>query len=310
MTTLKDIRIKNHNLNNPEVKMCILKYLRSKINSNTKFYPITKQSDLTVIRDDSYIVCPRLNGTRIWIIFFHVGANYYAVYFPKKNQFIGSNSNPNLYSDINPEHIGIFAINIDAHPDIYKGTVMEGIDYKYNDECYLIVDEIYYLEGQNQLLKPKDDRLNKLLVIQNQDKFTMKNKFRLCVSNFYYKNKSDITILYDKIRSNPDIQEIIFYPMIYGRPIYTYTILDSDLKDDVINVSNFKMHRPENADVYKLFDLNTGKKIGIAYIPDIETSKKCKEWFKKKSIKKLIVKCKLDCEKDKWIPLEPCADQD
>jgi hypothetical protein len=96
--------------------------------------------------------------------------------------------------------------------------------------------------------------------------------------------------------------------MIYGRPIFVRTILDSDLKDDIIHLSNFSMHRPENADVYKLFDIHTEKKIGIAYIPDTQTSKKCKQWFNKKSVKTLIVKCKLDIEKNKWIPIEPVDD--
>ena len=292
MATLRNIVTKNSNLNNTETKIIILKYLRSKINSNTKFNPIVKQSDLDVIRNDSYIICPRLRGTRTWILFFRNGDNYYAIDFPK-----------NMKS--NPEDIEIYAIDMDVSKEIYNGTIMEGIYYKYNDENYLIVDEVYFLAGQNQLLKPKDDRLNFLSLMQTKNKFIMKNKFRLCVSNFYYVDKSDITNLYDKIRSNPSIKEIIFYPVIYGKPVYTYTIMDYDLKDDIVNISNFEMYRPENADVYKLFDVHTHKKIGIAYIPDIYTSKKCKNWFSKKSIKSIIVKCKLDLDQNKWIPIEP-----
>ena len=281
--------VKNADLNSPKIKNKILKYLRQRITIDAKFESITKMSDLDNIRDNDYIICPKFNGTRSWIVFFNDGSNYYAVSFPKHS----------IHKQVDTR---IFPIGVDASRDIYNGTIMEGIFYKIEDERYLVVDEVYYLSGQNQLLKPKDDRLKYLS--SNQKKFMMKDKFRIYTSQFYTTETADIIELYDKIKSDTKIQEIIFYPKIYGRPIYKYVILDSDLISDIINLAKFEMSRTHSPDVYSLTSQESGQNIGIAYIADIDTSKKCKQWFKNKKIKTLIVNCKLNIEKNRWVPLE------
>jgi hypothetical protein len=62
------------------------------------------------------------------------------------------------------------------------------------------------------------------------------------------------------------------------------------------------MQKTKNPDVYNL--LSSGTKIDIACIPDMETSKKCKQWFKDNNAQELFVKCRFDFEKKKWIPIE------
>jgi hypothetical protein len=281
------ITIKNANLDKPEIKNKILKYLRQRIDTNIKTSPITNSSDLDTIRDGDYIVCPRFKGTRSWIIFFHDGPNYYAVNFA-----VGQKT---------PD-IKVFPIDMEGAREIYNGTIMEGVFYKMDEEYYLIIDEIYWLAGTELLLKPKNDRLAYLS--SSLGKFVMKNKFRLYVSQYYSTNSNSLIQLYNKVRSDSKIQKLIFYPKIYGRKIYTYTILEDDLKLDIINLAKFEMYQTNNPDVYNLIRLDSGQKCGLAYVPDIETSKKCKGWFKGKSVKKLTVTCKLHQEKNRWIPME------
>lgn len=78
---------KNVDLDTTKVKNKILTYLHnSGINLKNKHEYITNEKDMDNIRDNDYIICPRISGTRTWIIFFKEGDNYYAVNFPKHSQ--------------------------------------------------------------------------------------------------------------------------------------------------------------------------------------------------------------------------------
>ena len=281
---------KNKNLGSGIIKNKILKYLYTNVKLNDKYENIGNEKDLNNIRDGDYIICPRFSGTRSWIIFVRIEEDYYAVNFPKHNQ----RKKQELY---------IHPIEINVSRDFYYGTIMEGIFFKMDKYKYLVIDEVYMLAGQKQLLKPKDDRLNELsrYIIKN----TIKNPTdHIYVSQFYQTDKISLKKLYDQIKNDNKIQEIIFYPKIYGRIIYNYTIIDSDLVDHVVKITKFRMQKTEKPDVYNLFTISSEEKIGIAYIPDLDTSKTCKRWFKENKAKELMVKCQLHMEKKKWVPIE------
>ena len=283
--------IKNANLGSREIKNMILKYLyTSDVNLNLKYENINNKRDLDNIRDNEYIICPRFSGTRSWIIFFHVNNNYYAVNFPK-------------HSQRKKEDLKIHSIDISVAKEFYRGTIMEGIFFRMDDKKYLIIDEVYMLSGENQLLKSKDDRLNNLtqyiktMINCNQNYF-------MYVSQYFHIDKKSLKELYEKIKADPKIQDLIFYPKIYGRKIYNYTIIDSDLVDNIIKIAQFRMEKTKKTDVYNLFSLSSDNKIDIAYVPDMETSKKCRQWFKYSKNKDVLVKCQMDMNKKKWIPME------
>ena len=282
---------KNNNLASIDTKNKILNYLYQRAKLNIKHENIAGEKDLDQIRDNEYIICPRFSGTRSWILFFKSDEIYYAVNFPK-------------HSQQKKKDIQIYPINISVTKDFYHGTIMEGIYFRIDDTRYLVIDEVYMLAGQNQLLKPKDSRLNELT--QFITKNTMRNQnFNIFVAQFFQTDKKNLQELYEKIKSDTKIQEIIFYPKIYGRKIYSYTVLDSDLVENIIKYIRFIMQKTDKADVYNLLSSSSGNKIAIAYIPDMETSKRCKQWFKdNKSKKELNVKCQIDTEKNKWIPIE------
>lgn len=282
---------KNLQINTKEVKNKILKYLySSQVNLNLKYENIMSDNDLDDIRDNDYIVCPRFSGTRSWIIFFKDGENYYAVNFPK-------------HSQRKREDLMIHPIDINVHPSFYLGTIMEGIFYRIEDYRYLTVDEVYILAGQNQLLKAKDDRLNYLnSFIKNS--ISVNPYFNIMVSQYYSIGKKSLQTMYEKIKSDSKIQEIIFYPKIYGRKIYTYTLIDTDLIDNIVKLTYFRLQKTTSPDVYNLLATESGNKVDIAYIPDMATSKKCKQWFKDNKNKELLVKCQMDINKKKWVPIE------
>lgn len=291
LSTTNMKHIKNANLGSPEIKKKILKFLySSNINLNPKYEIIANENDLNNIRDGDYIICPRFSGTRSWIIFFHTGNYYYAVNFPKNSR----RKRENLF---------IHPIDMSVSKEFYRGTIMEGIFFRIDEKKYLVIDEVYILAGENQLLKPKDDRLNNLTQFIKMSTNINPNYY-MYVSQYFNINKKSLRELYDKIKADIKIKELIFYPKIYGGKIYNYTIIDIDLVDNIIKLAKFKMQKTASADVYNLLSITSGNKIDIAYIPDIDTSKKCKQWFKDNKSKELLVQCQMDMEKNKWIPLE------
>jgi hypothetical protein len=282
--------VKNANLNSPNTKNTIFKYLKNQNDINTTIVhdSIMTDDDLDVIRDNDYVICPQYIGQRVWIIFKELKGVYYAVYFNK--------SNLNEKTKIN-------SIDIMADKDLYCGTIMEGIYYYYKDIRYLCIDDVYYLSGKSLLLQKKIDRINNLSTYI-KTKINQCPKFQMVIVPCHVINKKNLTTLFDKIRENSNINELIFYPQIYGQKVYSYPVTNDDTHTYIVRMSYFKMRKTDTTDIYNIHSLNTDEKIGIAFIPDIETSKKCKKWFSKNKKDGIIVKCKMENNSEQWKPLE------
>jgi len=289
-----EIDLKNSGLEKTETKKMILKYLYQKVKSNDPIKPILESTDLDIIKNNDYIICPRVNGVRSWVIFFKHNNVHYAVNFPKQN--IDKQSK-----------LHIFPINMSAHPDLYAGTIMEGIYCSVDDHRQITIDNVHWLCGSNQNIKNHSDKLDMMRDIISK-KLTQNEKFTMNASNYYRTTSSDILELFDKIRKDTSVGEIIFYPelTLRGRPSYQYTILDTDLHIETIVLSSFLMTKTTKPDVYDLECLSERMDTEIAYIPDIETSKRCKGWFKgiRDKTPTITVTCKFLSDRNKWIPIE------
>jgi hypothetical protein len=93
--------------------------------------------------------------------------------------------------------------------------------------------------------------------------------------------------------------------------VYKYDIINIE---DTCNIEcNLEMHKTNLPDVYKLFgiffinNVYIKRRIGIAYIPTYKLSLKCKSYFMNKNI--LIFTCRLDINKNKWIPIDEATIQ-
>ncbi len=291
MTTTRENNLYNKNLDLASdcIKRKVQTYIYSRIGKLARTEPILNTADLDNIRNNEYIICPEFVGTRSWISFFRSAENYYAVTFPKEKV---RTKNPIIYP-----------INVSVCSDFYRGTIMEGIYYRIQGERYWIIDEVYILTGQNELLKAKDDRLDHLF-LYFKDNVINNNNNHLYVSQYYRLDKNSLQDLYQRIKENKSISELIFYPKIFGRKIYSYLIQDTDFIEHVVKISQFYMQVTANSDVYYLLAETSGERIGIAYIPDMRTSKMCQQWFKNTQRKKLLVKCQMDISKQKWVPVE------
>uniref|UniRef100_A0A6C0CBD0 mRNA capping enzyme adenylation domain-containing protein n=1 Tax=viral metagenome TaxID=1070528 RepID=A0A6C0CBD0_9ZZZZ len=295
MYTRQRTIIKNKDLNTSSVKQMIVKYTYDLVNdsASTKPINITKMSDITNIRDKDYIACPKYFGERSWMIFVKLNGCYYAVTFLKQHRRNNINS------------IVLMSVEIPVNEEMYNGTIMEGIYSVTGGIITFIIDEIYYLAGKLQLLKPKDDRL-KDLANYACTKFGGNPNYNVRFCHHYQIDKKSLESFYDKIKSDNTIQEIMFYPKKYGDNVYSYMITGEDLVDQVVRISIFTMKKTKQPDAYDLIDITTGNKVDIAIIPDIQTSQKCKKWFSTNKTTTLIVKCKYLFDKKKWLPIEIC----
>lgn len=86
----------------------------------------------------------------------------------------------------------------------------------------------------------------------------------------------------------------------------------SKIETDIFEI--LELRKTNNPDVYQVFcsekfvENNVNKikliKLGIALIPDIETSKLCRNILDTKSNGRSLFKCKFDEKREKWIPVE------
>lgn len=292
---MANLDVKNIGLDTSEVKNRIFKYLYSaKVNMAFNFDEISTTEDLETIKDGDYIICPRYAGVRSWILFFHIDNQYYSVNFPK-------------HGYAKRDSIKIHPIDVSVTKYLHRGTIMEGIYYSKEDESgikrYLVIDEVYILAGENQMIKSKENRLNYLSKILSEN-MRLNPYYNISVSKYYEIDEANLEELFGKIRQDERIQEIIFYPKLYGKKIFNYTLVEKDLEETVIQIDNFYLQKTDRTDIYILYKIDDRTKVGIAHLPTMAQSKKCKKWFTLNKTNEIIVKCQYDSNVKKWIPLE------
>jgi hypothetical protein len=93
--------------------------------------------------------------------------------------------------------------------------------------------------------------------------------------------------------------------------VYKYELVN--IEDNKLVECNLEMHKTDIPDVFKLFgiffsnNVYIKKRIGIAYIPSYKLSLMCKSHFMNRNV--IIFTCKLDVNKNKWIPIDEASVQ-
>ena len=278
---------KNIDLDKTEIRNQITKYVYSVVEKDPIVKNVLKWNDIDFIKKKDYCICPKYAGTPTWIVFVNIDNVYYAVNFPKLSR--------------KHQSATLFPIQLEARGSLYQGTVMEGVYFNNEGTNFLVVHEIYQLSGENQLLKTKSSRLKYAASLLKTHISTNEN-FVMYVSQCFEINKQGLSRLYSRLKDDRQIQEILFCPEIYGNTIYSYTVLEGDLMDKVIISDMFEIHKTAQPDVYYLHK-PSGPKVGLAYLPTLADSKKCRQWFKSHNKKKLNVRCIKHNETGKWIPV-------
>lgn len=280
---------KNFDINEKETKMRLVKFLNSKgLSFGHTETPIKTKNDCDMIKHGNYVVCPGIIGTRCWVIFYYDSETsvYYSVSFIKRA------------TDIND--LIIHPVDVSAKKSVYQGTIMEGIYFKTGRIKNLLIDELCFARNENHLFKSKKDRLNIISSIVKND-ISVAPNYRLVVPLYFDINPESLSCLYNKIKCDKMIKELIFYPEVHSNKIFTYVIKEKDFHDFDLNLVPFNMKKTTLLDVYEIYNMN-GAKIDIAHIPDMTLSKTCREWFK--NSKKDTLEVLFKNEKNQWIPVK------
>jgi hypothetical protein len=286
--------IKNPDLDSDETKDVIIRMVNKAVRSDkTIVNDLRDMQSIEHIKNNDYIACPRYNGSRVYVVFFNYQNKYYAVNFPKRNMD-------------NKRSLVLYPIDVTARLNVYNCSIMEGTYMKMGDINYLVIDEVYYLGGYDHTLKKRSSRISLVTGFLSAN-IVQNDNYQIYANTYYNLNSNDLSNLYQKIRINNSISDIMFYPEMFGKQIYQYTIRANDTIENIIRVSTFQMKKTRHPDVYDLF--TDGEKIGIAHIPSIESSKRCKKWYKSKRVGHTItVKCHAQVDDNEgkllWEPID------
>jgi hypothetical protein len=281
---------KNTNLDNIRTKKAIVNYVNKCTNNTPKSIYITDENHIEYIKDNDYTVGTTLVGKRVMIVIVKLDDIYYIVNYEKRTKYYF-------------EKLKIHPIDISAHPNLYNGTIAEGIFSNTNSEFMYIIDEIYYLAGEEMIHYDKITRMNKLKDTINAS-IVQKQDITIMTAHIDNISKNSFEMVFDRIKSNNSIDKVWFYPNEFSLPTFIYELIDEDKYDDIYETNKFIIKKTINREVYELLDYNTKKKVANAYIPNTTYSKMYLQWFKAYKKKELVVICVKDQHKNKWYPIQ------
>jgi hypothetical protein len=280
---------KNIELDNQITRNILFRYFDSFNIKNYKIIRITKNEDIMNIKRNDYNIYPAYNGARVWLMLYSYNNIYYFVSFSR--HILAKRSTTT-----------IFPINNGASKKLYSGTLMEATYFSDNNKKFFIVNDIHCISNEDQSLVDRCEKIKIMKNIFRNNEIVQHDNCIIRVGDNYKIDKFALGDMYEKIKLNPSISEIMFYPNMTDGTIYHYTITPEDIKDKHIRGCVFLL-RKKKSDAYEVINTKTLRKIDLAYIPDLQTSKMCAGWFKDNlHTKELLVMCYFDNEQNKWIP--------
>lgn len=282
-----------YKINNFLTKKKIIDYLFKNVNENKlKNNLITSENDLINIKNLNYNILPNIVGENYIFIAIKIKEIFYSV-------LINKNS---LDDNINYNKLDIISIKIRLKHEVYKGSILDGRIVNLGGCNVFIINRVFKLNGNlleqytlNESFNFLKDFINKSFIIDTNMTAIL---FKL---NKIYKI-NEINILKNKLSTSKFNFSSIDFIHPNNKNIYTYYFSKQDITNNEVIIYGKLI----NVDVIELFtnskNINKIKRIGIAHIPDIKTSRLCNQHISNNKLN--ILKCKLDFRFKKWIPLE------
>lgn len=302
----------------------VIDYLYSVVNISKFRYKILEfEEDLDLI-SDNYFLSPNFSGLNCLMIFVEIN---------KKNHsyLIDKNTLKYRRSHVVLEDVKSYPINVKLERTIYYGSVFDGILVQQKNKKLFIITDVYQFRGKNI----EDEKINlKLMNIKTYfDSVynpSSSNDIEISINKLYPITHIEkmVTVDIPKNKTIP-IRGIVFYPEISDTKLiflFNNKIKSDEVKKEVRKpkirlicktdepvIITFEMRKTNIPDVYKLFLIEEikregkkvlmCKKIDIAYIPTKQCSFMCRELIKMSSNEKVLMNCKYDKEKEKWVPI-------
>jgi hypothetical protein len=294
---INDIQL---SLVNKNLYVSILENLYNRINFSKCYYQIINDTmQLNEIKNIEYNVTYHIQGYNYIMFMTTINKKPFHCLISKKELKIYLSQN-------NINNIKIYTFNMKtSNMFLYYDTIFDGKIIN-NDHTFMIYD-CYYLNGEDMHgieLKTKFNLINNILTDITELNFNLK------IIKIQKYNDIPKMVFEDIKNSNLKINGLVFLPNFSGK-FYIY-VNDTEFENIKNNTQtqinhnsefNFILKKTKIPDVYELFYESSYGLIreGIAHIPNMVTSKYCKELLKDKDMIKM--NCVKSVKFNKWVPL-------
>ena len=313
----------------------LLEWIYSKIGNNKQAYTILdNESKLKLLDSGKYYVSGNIRGIQSYLIFTRQYNRYFTFCIDKKDL------TPNINDiDINNIHINTQRIRLDDK--IHDGSILEGVFImnKRTRERVFVVTDLHWFRGNDVRNDTLDNKMLNISTYLDNMKIDGTNNIKLMTNKlFELKDVREVKTYVDNIKVFEG-KGLVFYPetstignklIFLGESVAPQTKEDIELKIDpnTIDIPSIKpkketkyitttgkdieavleMRKTDQPDVYLLFAVINDnnniklKKIGIALVPDSNTSKLCNDIINSKKYGRALVLCRFAVNKNGWIP--------
>jgi hypothetical protein len=334
----QNMNVRQNNYSKFDVtKMDIINYVYSSCQLANYKYTILENENQLELFKGKYHVSINYAGYNNLLVFVKIREKYYSYLIDKKK--LRNNKN-----EIDMESLRLTKVKVPLDNTIYHGTIFDGTFIEQNNTYIITdAYQFRGNDVQCIKLKYKMLNINAYIEQakkMNYDNLDNTEVLNLVVGNLYEICDTDKVIKQTIPREKTyPTKGIAFYPEISGTKLVYFLhdkkseeIIDDNeycknnihdakvftqnnvqiKKNDI--VATFELKKTQDADVYKIFlsenieengrTLIKSKKMGIAYIPNIECSLLCCNIFEKNPNMRILMKCKYIVNKQKWQPYE------
>ena len=281
--------LKNQDLSSPTVITSLLQSLRSAIPDDYPTPTLVTAEALTRMGRRRYVVTPGQSGCQVWLMTVILSGVHYAVAIPCAD----------LQGRRGPR---VWPLDIQFTARAYQGTLLRGVSYREGQTRHYVVEDIYQCYGRSTLRQSRSRRMEELRTFINQA-IRMTETMRLHRALLYEtRDLQSMTSLVRRVREDGlvRLQSLVFSPESWGGPVYIYYPTPADLGGQGDQYTVCLMRASGQPDVYLLTGLG-GEEMGVASVPDLQTSRSCREMLAGET--QVRVRCRLDTRTDKWIPI-------
>jgi hypothetical protein len=287
-----DIKIKHHAINFIYSNINVYNY-RYKIIDSVDILESIKQN-----KENTYLV-PHFQGHNFYIIMTRINDLNTCLLVDKKNIKYKK-------EQINMREVNIYQLNIRANQCIFKNTFFEGRIIRNNDDNIFLIQDCYLLENEKLLTERMNTKMERVDKYLTQNLFD--NNLKLNVIKLY--NVDEIELVAEKIKKTEyTINGFIFIPARSGLShIYVNNHEIDSLKNELpkslkkYDSDIFIIKKTLMREVFDVIDIESEKRLGICYIPDIKQSHYMRQLFKDKIYHRM--KCNYNQEFKKYEPIE------
>jgi hypothetical protein len=277
-----------------DIKSKIFNYLvesvsKSKLESNL----IKNECNLNDLMDNNYNILPNIVGEDYIFICKKLNDKYYVV-LVEKNSFDLNN--------INFNKINIISLKIRLNLKSYDGTIFEGRLVNLGGTNVFIINKVFMLDGSrldNLALDDIYEKTNEF--IDNSYILDTNMNSILFKLNRVYKIYEFDDLLSNKLKSSKYKFSSIDFVKSNFENTYRLYFSNQDYSSNFVNILG-KLIDIDVIELYAKDNMNKIRRIGIAHIPDINTSLLCNKFISKNELSNL--RCKFNFKFKKWVPLK------